>query len=227
MYTILMKDDKSLVATNKVAIHQREKLVDKMQFLLPVVYEDIVIQECIIILKYVDQGNIAHAETLTIDDELYKGKISCLLPIDTNLTKFAGDVTLYLSCIRINSEDKLQEEVLHSGEITITISPLSDYFTFVSDSSLQAIDQAMAKLEAMNKGLSALVDAQDYTKADNITKSIDGTNIKIQLTSHNSPIGEAITIGDTGESGVPVTIFSSSDVGDNDNKNESGDVVEF
>lgn len=225
MYTILMKDDKSLVATNRITIHQREKLVDKIRFLLPTSYEEINIRECIVILKYIDQGNVAHAEVLSMNEELYKGKIDCLLPVDTNLTRFAGDISLYLSFLKINSDNELQEEVFHSDEIIITISPLSDYFTFVSDESLQVIDQAMAKLETMNKGLSLLMDEQDKKKADNLIKTIDDQNIKIQLTSNGLPIGESITIGDTGEDGVPITIFSSSD--DDSRPENDSDVVEF
>ena len=40
MYTILMKTDKSLITVNKITLFQREKLVDKICFLIPQTYEN-------------------------------------------------------------------------------------------------------------------------------------------------------------------------------------------
>ena len=133
-----MRDDKSLVATSKAQIFQREKLVDKIQFLIPPTYEDHDLSEYNVLLKYTDQGNIAHAEQLTKDEELYKETyLRYTVDVDTNLTRFAGDVKLRLSFIKVSEEDELHEEVLHTGEITITVSPLSDLYQFVSDDARQ------------------------------------------------------------------------------------------
>ena len=41
MYTIVMGQDKSLITTVKETIYRREKLVDKIQFLIPQKYNDI------------------------------------------------------------------------------------------------------------------------------------------------------------------------------------------
>ena len=41
MYTFLLNKDKSLLATERIKIYQREKLVDKVQFILPQSYEEI------------------------------------------------------------------------------------------------------------------------------------------------------------------------------------------
>lgn len=56
MYTILLQNDKSLVATNRCTIHQREKLMDKLVFLVPKTYNDIDLTDFIIQMQYIDQG---------------------------------------------------------------------------------------------------------------------------------------------------------------------------
>lgn len=223
-----MNKDKSLTASVKTTLYQREKLVDKIQFLLPQKYEDLNINDCIILLKYVDRGNVAHAEKLNIDEELYKEHVRCVLPIDTNLTQFAGDIKIHLSFLNLNLENGIHEEVLHSGESTITISPISDIYQFVADESLEIIDRAMLEIEARLKAHELIADTYNKEKADNIIRSEDGDNITLQLTSNGIPIGNKVSAENLNDNGVPITILSSSTLDDN-NTDEKGntDVVEF
>ena len=72
MYTIIMNDDKSLRKGETVKIYQREKLVDKLQFLLPLTYQDFDLSGFTVTLKYIDQGNVAHAEILVPSEQLYQ-----------------------------------------------------------------------------------------------------------------------------------------------------------
>ena len=53
MYTILLQNDKSLVATNRCTIHQREKLMDKLVFLIPKTYNDIDLTDFIIQMQWI------------------------------------------------------------------------------------------------------------------------------------------------------------------------------
>ena len=92
-----MSTDKSLVTTVKTTLYQREKLADKIQFLFPQNYGDLKLSEFTATLKYLDYGNEAHAETLIPDEELYKDMIRFVLPIDTDLNRFAGDITIHYS----------------------------------------------------------------------------------------------------------------------------------
>jgi hypothetical protein len=155
-----MNDDKSLSCTVKATIHQREKLVDKIQFLIPSTYGDINLQDSVILLKYIDQGNIPHAERLIMDEELYKEDfIRCVMDVDTNLTRFAGDIKICLSFLMLNGENGLHEEVMHSGETIISIVPLDDYFAFVPDDSLQVIDKVMVELEAKLKATNSILES--------------------------------------------------------------------
>lgn len=196
MYTILMNSDKSLVCTIKTTLYQRDKLVDKLQILIPQTYEDINLSDFMAILKYVDQGNEVHSEILIQDEELYKDSyLRYTLPIDTNLTRFAGDIKLCLTLNKVDMEE-MKEYSLNTGETTITIAPLSDYYSFISDKSLSVIDQKVNELNVKLEAIDKMATTYDETKADNI--KLDKDTSEIYLTAHDKQIGDKITINDLG-----------------------------
>lgn len=191
MYTILMDKHKQLVKTVETKLYQREKLTEKLQFLFPKIYNDIDLSEFTIILKFIDQQGISHAEILSPDDDLYKGKIRCAMPIDSDLTKFSGDISIRITFEKIDVENQTQY-VLHTGETTITISPLKDYYCFVPDKSLEFVDQLVGNLEAKIEATEKIADIYDKSKADNISYS----NNNLQLTANGKKIGDSITLSD-------------------------------
>lgn len=196
MYTILMNSDKSLVCTIKTTLYQRDKLVDKLQILIPQTYEDINLSDFMAVLKYVDQGNEVHSEILIQDEELYKDSyLRYTLPIDTNLTRFAGDIKLCLTLNKVDMEE-MKEYSLNTGETTITIAPLSDYYSFISDKSLSVIDQKVNELNVKLEAIDKMATTYDETKADNI--KLDKDTSEIYLTAHDKQIGDKITINDLG-----------------------------
>ena len=172
MYTFLLNKDKSLLATERIKIYQREKLVDKVQFILPQSYEEIDLtnKNVSIILKYVDQEGNAQSEFLVKDDELYKDNyVRCELPIDTNITKFAGNITLHLTIIYLDVENQINQ-VMHSSETILTISPLKDMYVNINDKSLEILDQKIIELQASIEAANILNESIDKNKADNIGK---------------------------------------------------------
>lgn len=191
MYTILMDKHKQLVKTIETKLYQREKLTEKLQFLFPKFYNAIDLSEFTIILKFIDQQGISHAEILSPDDDLYKGKIRCTMPIDSDLTKFSGDISIRITFEKIDVENQTQY-VLHTGETTITISPLKDYYCFVPDKSLEFVDQLVGNLEAKIEATEKIADIYDKSKADNISYS----NNDLQLTANGEKIGDSITLSD-------------------------------
>lgn len=196
MYTILMNSDKSLVCTTRTTLYQRDKLVDKLQILIPQTYEDINLSDFMAVLKYVDQGNEVHSEILIQDEELYKDSyLRYTLPIDTNLTRFAGDIKLCLTLNKVDMEE-MKEYSLNTCETTITITPLSDYYSFISDKSLSVIDQKVNELNAKLEAIDKMATTYDETKADNI--KLDKETSEIYLTAHNKQIGDKIAINDLG-----------------------------
>lgn len=172
MYTILMKEDKSLVATSRSILRQYESLVDKIQFIIPKMYGDLDFStgDYQIVLKYVDQANIPHTVFLEKGEELYKENyINCILPVGIELTKFAGDITMYISVMDVNIEDETKVEVLHTNGITISITPLDDIYGFAPNESFQKMDQEILKLQVAIKANTILAEAIDQNKADDLS----------------------------------------------------------
>lgn len=190
-----MNSDKSLITSVKTTLYQREKLVDKIQFLFPTIYQDLDLKTCKAILKYTDQGNVAHSEILAMDEELYKGYLRFLLPVDTNLNQFSGDVTIRVTFTKVDTVFKKQY-VLHTGEISVHINPLSDMYSFVTDESLEMIDQMVGQLDAKIKALDAIAETYERTKADDLSYD----NNTLQLKANGKKVGTPINIV-SGESG--------------------------
>lgn len=172
MYTILMKENKSLVATSRTVLRQYESLVDKIQFIIPKMYGDLDFStgDYQIVLKYVDQANIPNTVFLEKGEELYKENyINCILPVGIELTKFAGDITMYISVMDVNIENETKAEVLHTNGITISITPLDDIYGFAPNESFQKMDQEILKLQAAIKANTILAEAIDQNKADDLS----------------------------------------------------------
>lgn len=197
MYTILFKsEDKSLQATVRAKIYQRESLVDKFRFLIPQTYNDVDLSDFAVVLKYLDQGNEAQTEILTREDELYKDYYSYILPVDTNLTRFAGDITLHLTMSKVDMEE-MKEYSLETGETTITISPLSDYYHFTSNKTFDVITQKVNELNVKLEAMDKMAAAYDASKADNI--KLDTESSELYLTSNGKTIGDKISLNDLGD----------------------------
>ena len=194
MITVLMQSDKTLVISEPGKIYQREKLVDKIRFLVPAVYDvngvGMDLTQFTTTLEYVDQANVVQTEALTASEDLYKEKfIEYTLPFDTNVSRYAGDIELRLSLVHFDA-DTGYNYVLHTGHTKITVSPLSDWYKFVSDESLDAIDQKMSELDSK---LTAL-DEMAGTYAANQVDDLKLTNSLLQVSSKGTPLGNGVTI---------------------------------
>lgn len=200
MYTIIMNDDKSLTTTVKTKLYQKEKLVDKIQFLFPLLYNDEELSEYIIRLEYTDQRNVIHSEILAIDKENYPYKenyFRCILPVDTNLTAYTGEIKIRLSLIRIDANLNTQF-VLHTGEETIEIYPVRDLYSFVPDESLEFADRLVGALEAKIQAMELMNETYTKSKADNI--KVDKDTSELYLTAEDEQIGDKISLKDLGDS---------------------------
>lgn len=192
-----MNNDKSLTATVVTTLYQREKLADKIQILIPPNYGELDLSEFTATLKYVDQANVPHAEILKKDAELYKEHIRYVLPVDTELTQYAGDITIRLTFTKTDMEAR-KVFVVHTGELVIKISPLKDYYSFVPDESLEFVDQIVSDLQNKISALDKIADIYDKTKADNIQIKNGKT---LQLLSNHTPIGDEVTVFSEGSGG--------------------------
>lgn len=163
MITILMQNDKTLVISEQGKIYQREKLIDKIRFLVPTVYDingaDIDLTKFVATLEYVDQANVVQTELLTKSEDLYKEKfIEYVLPVDTNVSKYAGEIELRLSLVHYDA-DTGYNYALHTGHTKINVLPLSNWYKFVSDESIDVIDRKMSELDSKITALNEIVGA--------------------------------------------------------------------
>lgn len=151
MYTILLKNDKSLVASKKTVIYQSDNYYDDLVFLIPHTLDDNTIElfDCTVLLTYKDPGNVVHQEILSVVDTNYKEAYTkYVLPVSTEITKFAGEIEITLAFIKPIIEDESFNVVMHSGPITVTVSPLSNQYATTDMSSFEGITKAIANLDS-------------------------------------------------------------------------------
>lgn len=130
MFTIVMDKNKCLSKKNVTTLYQGEKLVDKIRFLIPMKYGDLDLSKFTVTLKYIDQGNIVHSEKLKLSEEIYNNCMLCYyMPVDTKLTRFAGDILMKLTL------DDGGQHTMYSSETTITIRPQKHCFGYVVNDS--------------------------------------------------------------------------------------------
>lgn len=159
---ILMKQNKDLIITQYTKIYQKESLVDKLIFYIPETYDETVdLTTDTVVLFYKNQGNDAGMEILQKKEESEKeGYSTYTMPVTSKFTQFAGKITFRLSIVE-NHEDTGDKEVLHTSELTINILEFSDYFTFVPDDALSAIDNRIMALDAKADELEATAEQLD------------------------------------------------------------------
>lgn len=196
MYTILLDSNKELIISQRTKLYQKENLVDKIQFLLPTEYEGIDLTQFIVNLKYVDQIGKSHVETLVKDDELYLGHIRCVLPVETKFNNYAGNLHIHLTLSYLDI-DNMKNYIMHTKELVIEISSVSELYSFDADAALEVADQMALEFEAKCKALELMGDSYSKNKADNII--LDKENDIIYLTSEGQKIGSEIHLGELGE----------------------------
>ena len=96
MYTILVTtNNEAIVSTPDQRIMQRSKLVDTLHILVAPTYNGISMSDCTVLMEYkLPVSQEARSEILSLSDELYKENLEYTLPLDTYLTKEAGNVEI-------------------------------------------------------------------------------------------------------------------------------------
>lgn len=178
MYTIIMNDDKSLTTSIRKTLYQREKLADKIQFLIPQKYGVMDLSKCTAKLKYIDQGNISRSELLAKDSELYKDRLRFLLPVDNKLNYFAGNIS-----IRIIFTNKEMGQELRTGDCIITIEPSGIIEEENSTESSSEVNEKIVALENQIKELQ-----------ENQANDLKLTDDLLQLSIDGETIGEGVTL---------------------------------
>lgn len=183
-----MNDDKSLSVGKKVTIYQREELVDKIRFIIPQMYEEVDLSTCKLILKYKNPIGEPKSEILK-KDELYKNNLQYILPIDTKLTQLSGDIVLRLTFIRVG-KDGTEENILHTGQTTIHVIAVDDWYQYIPDNSLEIIDNLIIKNEKQIQELKKISTEYTKNKADGLAYE----NGILQLLANGEKIGNSVLI---------------------------------
>lgn len=211
----LMKADKSLIATKRIRVFQRESMADKLVFLVPLVYEDNDLTKFTVMLQYLGADQTIHAETLERASEDYEdadGNVTHMiyqLPIDSELTKFSGDITIKLNLDYMDNEAQTEGDgeneapdpvpvhyVINTDSAILTVLPVADYYSFVPDESLSLINNKIAELNAKIDELNATAQAFTDEQVDNIVLVTDPETGEIHLSAKGNKIGDGIDLKD-------------------------------
>lgn len=234
MYTILVCDDNTLYGSCKSKIMQKEKLFNKLWFLVPPHYNGHDMSLCTVTMRYLlPISREFVTETLALSDERYEEHLKYILPIDTNLTKEWGDIELNLTFTMLDTDDNgnIVQRVRKTDNYLLHITQLPDWDNFVPDSALSAIDQRILKQDAQIKALNDLAEVLEGNKVDNLVYDEDDDTL--QLSSNGVGIGNKVSVRDMMDDGVPVIDLSSGsgsgfdDKPNIDDESEEDNVVEF
>lgn len=232
MYVILVENDNSLYGSCKSKIMQREKLFNKLCFLVAPHYNGYDMSQCTVTMRYLlPISREFITETLILSDEKYEEYLKYVLPIDTNLTKEWGDIELNLTftMVDVDESGNVVQRVRKTDNYLLNITQIPDWDSLVPDAALSALDQRILKQDAQIKALTDLANVLDGNAniVDNLV--YDDINSTLQLSAKGVGVGDKVSVKDMLDEGAPVVDFDSNaeDKPENDNESTDSNVVEF
>ena len=220
-YIIIVCDDNSLYGSRKRKIMQREKLFNKLWFLVPPCYNGYDMSKCTVTMRYLRPiSKDFVTETLVLSDDKYEEYLKYVLPVDTCFTKEWGDLELNLTFTMLDVDDNgnIVQRVRKTDSHILHITQLPDWDSVVPDSALSALDQRILKQDAQIRILKDLANALDNNQVDNLV--YDDSSETLQLSANGVGIGNKVSVRDMLDDGIPVINLDSGsgeDLDDNDN----------
>lgn len=200
MYTILINNDNTVIATERQRIMQRSKLVDTFQIIAPKFYEEYDMSKFTLYMEYITPiSKTPRLLTLILKDDNYNDDFLLYsLPFDTGITAENGDVEIHFRFVGVFiGEDGVQmQRVRELPPYLLTVIPIQSWFA-PPDEALDAITQQYIAIQQSIGALEDLADTLNQTKADNI--KLDTENGNIHLTSNGQKIGDAINLEELGD----------------------------
>ncbi|MCM1224804.1 MAG: hypothetical protein NC548_61180 [Lachnospiraceae bacterium] len=177
MYVIKMNDDKSLETTVETTIYQNEKNADTLVFLLPRLYEEVNLADCVVLLRYLLPDGTGKSEELEMalipyNQNYYRYN----LKMNTRLTAEAGTIELWLCALSL-----YDDVVLKTGTATIEVTPVKEIMDYLAPEDLNQLDRLTLKVKHL-----------EQKKADNIAVNEEGNTI--QLTANGTLIGRSVEL---------------------------------
>ena len=178
---ILMKSNKTLILSKPSKLYQKENAVDNITIYVPEKYEEYELKDFTGMMYYTNPGNVAYSEALVSEESDKEGFLKFKLPVTTKITDVAGTISLYLSFVHVDLEAE-KKYVLKTGNLDITIEEWDDYFHYVSDESLSAIDNKIAELDTKIAEIKAIAETSvpddlSLTEEGHLSLTVDGANI--------------------------------------------------
>lgn len=227
MYVILVEKDNSLYGSCKSKIMQREKLFNKLWFLVEPCYNGYDMSKCTVTMRYLlPISKEFKTETLVLSEEKYEEYLKYVLPIDTNLTKECGGITLNLTFTMLDVDDNgnIVQRVRKTDDYVLDITPIPNWDSVIPDSALAALDQRILKQDAQIRALEDLANAFDGNQVDNLV--YDDKNETLYLSSNGAVVGSKVSVRDMIDEGMPVVDFNSSN-GSSVEGSDNDNVIEF
>lgn len=230
MYTILVGNDNSLYCSQKKRIMQREKLFNKLCFLVAPHYNGYDMSQCNVTMRYLlPISKEFKTETLVLSDEKYEEYLKYILPIDSNLTKEWGDIELNLTFVLLDTDNdgNIVQHVRKTDNHILHITQLADWDSIIPDNALSALDQRIIKQSAQIKALTDLANTFERNNVDNLV--YDDKSDTLQLYANGVGIGDKVSVKDMMDDGTPVVNLSSNseDKPNTDDDSTESNVVEF
>lgn len=220
-YTILVCDDGSLYGSRKRKIMQREKLFNKLWFLVPPCYNGYDMSQCTLTMRYLlPISKEFKTETLVLSEERYEEYLKYVLPVDTCFTKEWGDIELNLTftMLDVDKNGNIVQRVRKTSNHILTITRIPDWDSVVPDSALSALDQRILKQDAQIKALADLANVLDNNQVDDLV--YDDKNETLQLSSKGIGVGNKVSVRDMLDDGIPV-VDLDSESGNSGNSGEN------
>lgn len=203
MYTVLVKNDNTLITTVRTNIMHRSSMVDGFRVLVDPVYKgeqefDMKTFQCVMEYK-LPISNTYTPEILTPLDELYNGKLEYRLPVNTKITSEVGNVEYKFIFIKadMDADGNVIERVRKTESNTLNVLPVAMWSDYIADAKLDSIAQIMLVNQTQNKYLESIAnqlgsyaDMLNMTKADSIAK--DETTKELYLTANGQEIGNRV-----------------------------------
>ena len=210
-YVIIVGDDNSLYGSQKTKIMQKEKLFNKLWFLVAPHYNGYDMSQCTLTMRYLlPISKEFKTETLILSGEKYEEYLKYVLPVDTNLTKEWGDIELNLTFTMLDADENgdIVQRVRKTDNHILHITQLPNWDSIIPDSCLEALDQRILKQDAQIKALRKLANALDDNKVDNLV--YDDVNETLQLSAKGVSVGNKVSVRDMLDDGIPVIDLNSS-----------------
>lgn len=216
MYTILINDDHSFTHSQKKRIMKRSSMIETVQFLVNPVYgvgkTQLDMSKVNVALEYVTPISRKYdVIVLKPEENLYKGRIRYLLPLDLRFTSEAGllEFTINFSYLSQDMDGNFIEQTRPIGYTTLEITDTKNWSDYIPDANLDNIAQIMLANQAIAEQNRINIEMATSIMPMGLKKD----NQSIYLVNEDGmKVGESVeieNIADCGcDEGIPVVEFS-------------------